>query len=56
MIFEPAAPVGATPPKSTGTDQAPLFPHLYGAIDYCSVLRELPVTRDASGRFLEILF
>ncbi len=57
MIFEPAAPVGATPPEETGAEQPPLFPHLYGTIDYDSVVKELPVKRDASsGRFLEIMF
>ena len=57
VVFEPAAPVGARPPKDTGGEQPPLFPHLYGTIDYDSVEKELPVKRDASsGRFLEITF
>ena len=57
VVFEPAAPVGTTPPKDTGAEQPPVFPHLYGTIDYDSVVKELPVKRDASsGRFLEIMF
>ena len=57
VVFEPAAPVGATPPKDTGAEQPPSFPHLYGTIDYESVEKELLVERDASsGRFLSIKF
>lgn len=35
---------------------APLFPHLYGTIDYSSVVRELPVQRSPDGKFLDIVF
>lgn len=62
MKFEAAAPVGEK--SSAGADfskaspeaAAPLFPHLYGTIDYSSVVRELPVLRDADGQFLDINF
>ena len=56
MVFEPAAPVGKTPAKDAGAEQPPMFPHLYGTIDYGSVIRELPVQRDPHGKFLQILF
>eukprot|EP00887_Chlorella_sp_A99_P007835 scaffold20.g7835.t1 len=55
--FEPAAPVGEK--QSTGllkeqqTDE-PLFPHLYGALDLGSVVRELPMLRSSDGSFLGI--
>ncbi len=61
MKFEPAAPVGSTaPPASWDKDGAqqptqPLFPHLYGTIDFPAVLQEHAVLRDAeSGRYLKI--
>lgn len=60
--FEPAAPVGEK--SSAGAEfsegapdaAAPLFPHLYGTIDYSSVVRELPVLRSPEGEFLDISF
>ena len=60
MKFEPAAPVGTTaPPASWGKEGAehapPLFPHLYGTIDFDAVLQEHAVDRDPeSGRYLRI--
>lgn len=32
----------------------PLFPHLYGSIDFAAVVRELPMQRAADGTFLGI--
>jgi uncharacterized protein (DUF952 family) len=52
VVFEPAAPVGATPAKASQAEQ--LFPHLYGTIDYPAVTRELPVARGPDGTFLAI--
>jgi uncharacterized protein (DUF952 family) len=49
--WEPPAPVGATASTSPSTM---LFPHLYGGIPVASLLRVLPVTRDAAGAFLAI--
>lgn len=52
--FEPAAPVGD---KDTYTkDEVELFPHLYGTIDFDSVVQELKVKRDTDGSFLHIEF
>lgn len=34
--------------------QEPLFPHLYGSIDFGAVQQELPMQRAADGRFLSI--
>lgn len=50
--YEPAAPVGDK--ASEGLDAETLFPHLYGTIDFGSVVQELPVTRAADGSFLSI--
>lgn len=44
--------MGSTPAKADQAEQ--LFPHLYGTIDFKSVVRELAVTRGADGAFLEI--
>ena len=58
--FEPAAPVGTTAPPAAWTEDGkeqsqPLFPHLYGTIDFDAVLMEHAVQRDAqSGRYLQI--
>ena len=56
---EPAAPVGdrASTGLAEGADgDQPLFPHLYGAIDFAAVVKELPVERCAeSGTFLNIV-
>lgn len=58
--LEPAAPVGD---KSSGgllgqqqerEQQEPLFPHLYGTIDFGSVVGELPMQRGSDGSFLGI--
>ena len=55
--FEPAADVGNKPSaglaETEGAD-APLFPHLYGTIDYGSVVAELAVARGADGKFLSV--
>mmetsp|Transcript_35177 Transcript_35177/g.111185 ORF Transcript_35177/g.111185 Transcript_35177/m.111185 type:complete len:152 (+) Transcript_35177:180-635(+) len=48
--FEPAAPVGDKPAADTDT----LFPHLFGTIDFASVVEEKPVERDGTGKFLSI--
>ena len=48
--FEPAAAVGNKPAK---TDDA-VFPHLYGGIDRQAVRTQLPVIRDADGKFTDI--
>ena len=53
--MEPAADVGTT--KTTafepGAETVPLFPHLYGTIDYGAVAQEVEVQRDAAtGEFL----
>ena len=34
--------------------EEPLFPHLYGSIDFEAVQQELPMHRAADGRFLGI--
>ena len=58
--FEPAAPVGTTAPPADWTQEGkaqpqPLFPHLYGTIDFDAVLQEHAVRRDAeSGKYLGI--
>lgn len=57
--FEPAAPVGTTPPsdemQGKGQEQPVLFPHLYGTIDLEAVTAEHAVDRDGhSGEFLRI--
>ena len=49
--WEAAAPVGETPPPEHAQ---PLFPHLYGTIDYGAVVRTARMQRDADGRFLSI--
>ena len=35
-------------------EEEPLFPHLYGSIDFEAVQQELPMQRAADGRFLGI--
>lgn len=61
--YEPAAPVGNT--SSGGLlggaqqlaeeqPQAPLFPHLYGALDLAAVVRRVPMQRAADGSFTGI--
>lgn len=54
--FEAAAPVGEK--ESFGAEhkaeEGPLFPHLYGTIDYDSVSAMHPMRRDAQGKFLGI--
>jgi uncharacterized protein (DUF952 family) len=53
--FEPAAPVGDRPSHGlVPAEAAPLFPHLYGAIDFAAVSKELPVERAADGTFLSV--
>jgi len=56
--YEPAAPVGDTAPPEgwkDGATDAPVFPHLYGTIDFDAVTAEHPVTRDdQTGRFIAI--
>lgn len=54
--WEPAAPVGNTASAGlTGKgEDEPLFPHLYGTIDFDSVVAELPVERRSDGTFLYI--
>lgn len=56
--YEPAAPVGDTAPPDgwkDGAAQAPVFPHLYGTIDFDAVTKEHGVERDAeTGRFLSV--
>ena len=60
--FEPAAPVGSIPPpavwckgRAEESPPQPLFPHLYGTIDFPAVLQEHAVLRDAdSGKFLKV--
>ncbi len=56
VTFEPAAPVGSTPPPAgyTASPDAPLFPHLYGTINYDAVVREARLRRDQDGRFAGI--
>lgn len=62
--YEPAAPVGNI--SSTGVlggaqrreaaeaPPEPLFPHLYGSIDFAAVRQELPMQRGPTGSFLSI--
>uniref|UniRef100_A0A7S1U6G1 (S)-ureidoglycine aminohydrolase cupin domain-containing protein n=1 Tax=Phaeomonas parva TaxID=124430 RepID=A0A7S1U6G1_9STRA len=52
-VYEQTAPVGDIPAIDAGEQ---LFPHLLGGISTEAgvVLQELPVTRDGSGRFLDI--
>jgi len=55
--FEPAAPVGSRPPaglKGSAQADEPLFPHLYGPINFDAVCDKLPVKRASDGTFLEI--
>lgn len=54
--FEPAAPVGTRPSHGLTSEESnePLFPHLYGSIDFAALVDELPVERDANGTFLTI--
>jgi uncharacterized protein (DUF952 family) len=56
--FEPAAPVGERPShgltSSTTPSDEPLFPHLYGTIDFESVVEELDINRGDDGTFLSI--
>ncbi|KAK9917554.1 hypothetical protein WJX75_005714 [Coccomyxa subellipsoidea] len=56
--YEPAAPVGDTAPPDgwkDGAAQAPVFPHLYGTIDFDAVAKEHRVERDAeTGSFLSV--
>ncbi|KAG2483635.1 hypothetical protein HYH03_017513 [Edaphochlamys debaryana] len=56
VAFEPAAPVGSTSSDGLTAEKedAPLFPHLYGTIDYEAVRSELAIERDDSGAFLAI--
>ncbi|KXZ52180.1 hypothetical protein GPECTOR_10g809 [Gonium pectorale] len=54
VVFEPAAPVGTKSAEGLSAEEAPLFPHLYGTIDYGAVTAELPIQRDAEGAFLAI--
>eukprot|EP00198_Chlamydomonas_reinhardtii_P007250 XP_001696586.1 predicted protein [Chlamydomonas reinhardtii] len=61
VIFEPAAPVGSKSSdglsaggEAKAKEELPLFPHLYGTIDFGAVTAELPIERDASGAFLSI--
>lgn len=49
-----AAAAAPAAPAAEAQPQEPLFPHLYGTIDFEAVVGELPVERDASGRFLSI--
>ncbi|CAL8463589.1 g3123 [Coccomyxa elongata] len=56
--YEPAAPVGNTAPPTgwkEGALEAPVFPHLYGTIDFDAVTAEHAVRRDSQqGTFLNI--
>ena len=55
--FEPAAAVGNTPPGNLTKGkqgEEPLFPHLYGTIDFDAVVEELPVARNADGTFVSV--
>jgi uncharacterized protein (DUF952 family) len=55
--YEPAAPVGNTPSAglmSQEKREEPLFPHLYGTIDFDAVVEELPVQRSEDGTYLSI--
>lgn len=57
VVFEPAAAVGSTSAHGLTAEaqQAPLFPHLYGTIDFDAVVAELPIEReDATGQFVGI--
>lgn len=58
VVFEPAAAVGGTSAAGlTGGEaeaDAPLFPHLYGTIDFGAVQQELLVQRGDDGTFLGI--
>ncbi|KAL4853321.1 hypothetical protein ACK3TF_005668 [Chlorella vulgaris] len=62
--YEPAAPVGnisstgvlggAERQEATEAPPEPLFPHLYGSIDFAAVRQELPMQRGPTGSFLSI--
>ncbi|KAG2438500.1 hypothetical protein HXX76_005051 [Chlamydomonas incerta] len=62
VVFEPAAPVGnkssdglaASGGEKEKAEELPLFPHLFGTIDFGAVAAELPIQRDATGAFLSI--
>ncbi|GIL77878.1 hypothetical protein Vretimale_6508 [Volvox reticuliferus] len=65
VVFEAAAPVGSKSTEGLLMENAPregreaestspLFPHLYGTIDYHAVQSELAIQRDADGVFLSI--
>lgn len=50
--YEPAAPVGDK--QQPVGDDVPLFPHLFGTINFSAVVRTCPMTRSAEGEFLSI--
>jgi len=57
--FEQAAPVGNRPPGelqkiNSAPDKEPLFPHLYGPIDFEAVVRQHSLQRATDGTFLRI--
>jgi uncharacterized protein (DUF952 family) len=54
--FEPAAPVGDKPSHGLTPEKSdePLFPHLYGTIDFDAVTEELDINRGEDGTFLSI--
>ena len=55
VVHEAAAAVGNQPPAAPAGAEPPVFPHLYdSSIDPQAVVRELPMVRDASGRFLHV--
>ncbi|KAL4419496.1 hypothetical protein ABPG77_002282 [Micractinium sp. CCAP 211/92] len=41
--------------QGEGAPKEPLFPHLYGTIDFAAVVDELPMQRSADGRFTGIV-
>lgn len=49
-----AGPNGTAAAAAATTEQQPLFPHLYGTIDFAAMREELPMERGADGRFLAI--
>lgn len=54
-VFEPAAPVGATPASTDpAISSAQLFPHVLGGIPPAAVLEVTPVVRARDGSFVEV--
>jgi uncharacterized protein (DUF952 family) len=52
--YETAAPVGATSTETFDTTGVPKYPHIYGGIPACAVVRTYAIERLADGTFVSI--